>query len=89
MTVLDIDIDSLFDERFDLSITDYWSLNEEEKNHITDIVINQVFLTLKREPKSLSTYLRLLDDRIQKSIYHDEYEKAEIFKRIRYGIFPL
>ena len=89
MTTLDIDLDSLLDDRFDIELNQYWNLKEEEKNYITHIVVTQVFQTLRREPNTLPLYLRLLDDRIDYSIYHDEYEYAEIYSRIRYSLFPI
>lgn len=89
MTTLDIDLDNLLDDRFDIELNEYWSLTEDEKNYITHVVITQVFKTLQIDPDSLIIYLRLLDDRIRYSVYHEEYEHAEIYSRIRYSLFPI
>jgi hypothetical protein len=88
MTTLDIDLDTLLDDRFDIELKQYWNLTEDEKNYITDVVITQVFRTLRIDPNTLVLYIRLLDDRILYSVYHEEYEHAEIYKRIRYSLIP-
>jgi hypothetical protein len=88
MTTLDIDLDSLLDDRFDIDLNEYWSLTEDEKNYITQVVITQVFKTLHIDPNTLIIYLRLLDDRIRYAVYHEEYEHAEIYRRIRYSLLP-
>ena len=88
MTTLDIDLDTLLDDRFDIELNQYWNLTEDEKNYITHVVITQVFKTLQINPDTLILYLRLLDDRINYSVYHEEYEHAEIYRRIRYSLLP-
>jgi hypothetical protein len=89
MTTLDLDLDSLLDDRFDIDLNEYWSLTEEQKNYITQVVITQVFKTLHIDPNTLILYLRLLDDRIYYSEYHEEYEYAEIYRRIKYALLPI
>jgi hypothetical protein len=89
MTTLDLDLDSLLDDRFDIDLNEYWSLTEEQKNYITQVVITQVFKTLHIDPNTLILYLRLLDDRINYSVYNEEYEYAEIYRRIKYALFPI
>lgn len=66
----------------DIESKDYWKLSEEEKNNLTNSIISQVFVTLKKDIDSVPVYLRLLDERIKFSEYHQEFELAEVYRRI-------
>lgn len=84
-------IDSLGD-KYDIDIEDYWDLSNEDKDKISIIVIQFIYGTLKHQIETLPIYIRLIDDRVKSAEYHEEYEQAEIFNRIKkelLKIFPI
>jgi hypothetical protein len=83
MTNFSVDLLELLDDRYNIDIKDYWSLSNEEKDNLSNIVIQSLFAILKRQPETLPLYVRLIDDRVKLSEYHDEFEQAEIFNRIK------
>jgi hypothetical protein len=83
MTNFSVDLLELLDDRYNIDIKDYWSLSNEEKDNLSNIVIQSLFTILKRQPETLPLYVRLIDDRVKLSEYHDEFEQAEIFNRIK------
>ena len=83
MTNFSVDLMELLDDRYNIDIKDYWTLSNEEKDNISTVVIQSFFATLKQQPETIPIYIRLIDDRVKISEYHDEYEQAEIFNRIK------
>ena len=83
MTNFSVDLLELLDDRYDIDIKDYWTLTDEERDNLTQTVIQSLFATLKRQPETLPIYIRLIDDRLKLSEYHDEFEQSEIFNRIK------
>ena len=83
MTTFSLDLLELLDDRYDIDIKDYWTLSNEERHNVSIVVIESIFATLKRQPEVLPLYIRLIDDRVKLAEYHDEYEQAEIFNRIK------
>jgi hypothetical protein len=83
MTNFSVDLLELIDDRYNIDIKDYWTLSNEERDNLTQTVIQSIFATLKRQPETISLYITLVNDRIKISEYHDEYEQSEIFNRIK------
>ncbi len=83
MTTFSLDLLELLDDRYNMDIKDYWSLSNKERHNLSIVVIESIFDTLKREPATLPLYVRLIDDRVKLAEYHDEFEQAEIFNRIK------
>ena len=83
MTTFSPDLINLLGDRYDIELEEYWTLTNEEKDNITEVVLSSIFHTLKQDINTLPIYIRLIDDRIKFSEYHQEYENAEIFNRIK------
>lgn len=83
MSTFSVDIIDLLGDRYNIDLEDYWSLSNEERDNITITVIDSIFNTLKRQPNSIPLYIRLIDDRLKFAEYHEEFEQAEIFNRIK------
>jgi hypothetical protein len=83
MTTFSLDLLELLDDRYNMDIKDYWSLSNKERHNLSIVVIESIFDTLKRQPETFPLYIRLIDDRVKLAEYHDEYEQAEIFNRIK------
>jgi hypothetical protein len=83
MTTFSLDLLELLDDRYNMDIKDYWSLSNKERHNLSIVVIESIFDTLKRQPETFPLYIRLIDDRVKLAEYHDEFEQAEIFNRIK------
>ena len=83
MTTFSLDLLELLDDRYNIELKDYWSLSNEERDNISIVVLESIFYILKREPDTLPLYVRLVDDRVKFAEYHEEFEQAEIFNRIK------
>jgi hypothetical protein len=83
MSSFSVDLLELLDDRYDIDIKDYWKLSDEERHNVSIVVIESIFATLKRQPDTIPLYIRLIDDRLKFAEYHDEFEQAEIFNRIK------
>lgn len=83
MTTFSVDLLELLGDRYDIELEEYWSLSDEEKDNLSNIVIQSIFTTLKREPATFPLYVRLIQDRVKIAEYHDQFEEAEIFNRIQ------
>ena len=82
MNPIQYKIHAILDNRFDIDIEDYWELPEQDKEYITDIMVKEVLSLARNKRIDISFYLSELDDRRMESEYYQEYERAEIIKRI-------
>ena len=83
MTNFSVDLLELLGDRYDIELEEYWGLSNEEKDNLSQVVIQSIFATLKREPATFPLYVRLIHDRVKIAEYHEQYEEAEIFHRIK------
>jgi hypothetical protein len=83
MTTFSPDLIELLGDRYDIELEEYWSLTDEDKHNVTMVVLNSIFHILQRDKKTVPMYIRLIDDRIKYSEYHEEFEHCEIFNRIK------
>ena len=83
MTTFSLDLLELLDDSYNIDFKDYWTISSKERHNLSIVVIESIFATLKRQPEVLPLYIRLIDDRVKLAEYHDEYEQAEIFNRIK------
>lgn len=83
MTTFSPDLINLLGDRYDIELNEYWSLTDEEKDNVTAVVLHSIFHLLQRDKTTLPMYIRLVDDRIKYSEYHEEFEHCEIFNRIK------
>lgn len=76
-------LEDLLDGRYDIELDEYWKLPEDEKERITLIVVNVILNDLIKTEEQYQRYKMLLDVGIDVSITNEEYEKAEMLKRIK------
>ena len=83
MTTFSPDLLNLLGDRYNIELEEYWSLTNEEKDNVTEVVLNSIFHILQRDQNTVPMYIRLIEDRIKYSEYHQEFEHCEIFNRIK------
>jgi hypothetical protein len=83
MTTFSPDLLNLLGDRYNIELEEYWSLTNEEKDNVTVVVLNSIFHILQRDQNTVPMYIRLIEDRIKYSEYHQEFEHCEIFNRIK------
>jgi hypothetical protein len=76
-------LEDLLEGRYDIELDEYWKLPEDEKERITLIVVNVILNDLIKTEEQYERYKMLLDVGIDVSITNEEYEKAEMLKRIK------
>jgi hypothetical protein len=82
MTRLDIDLVSLLGDRYDIQMTEYFTLTEEERTYLAKYVVSKIFLTLRQNPEYARMYEFTLQDRIDELTFNEEYEHADLYQRI-------
>lgn len=81
--MLGFNLEDLLDDRYDIDISDYWVLTEEDKDRITEIVVTNVLVQLSLAPKYYPRYMELLDNSIKVAGEFEQYEKAEMLNRMK------
>lgn len=81
--MLGFNIEDLLDDRYDIDISDYWSLTDEDKDRITEIVVTNVLVQLSLAPNYYPRYIELLNDSIKVAGEFENYEKAEMLNRMK------
>jgi hypothetical protein len=76
-----VQVDLLLDSKYDIELIDYWKLSEEDKNELANLVVERVHKDLIKLD-NLPYHLSQLDDRRMESEQYQEYERADIIKRI-------
>ena len=74
-------VDLLLDSRYDIELEDYWNLPEEDKDELAELVVKQVHKGFKNL-NNLPYHLSQLDDRRMESVEDQEFERADMIKRI-------
>ena len=74
-------VDLLLDSRYDIELEDYWKLPEEDKDELAGLVVKQVHKGFKNLD-NLPYHLSQLDDRRLEAVEDQEYERADMIKRI-------
>ena len=74
-------VDLLLDSKYDIELEEYWNLSEEEKNHLSKLVVQQIHKGFKNLD-NLPYHLSQLDDRRMESEEDEEFERADMIKRI-------
>lgn len=70
---------SLVDNRFDIEVEDYFSLSNEERNELAEMIVNYFLPVLEEEPEALKVILIGLDILIGEAEFNEEYEKASLY----------
>ena len=74
-------VDLLLDSRYDIELEDYWKLPEEDKDELAGLVVKQVHKGFKNLD-NLPYHLSQLDDRRLEADEDQEFERADMIKRI-------
>ena len=74
-------VDLLLDSRYDIELEDYWKLPEEDKDELAALVVKQVHKGFKNLD-NLPYHLSQLDDRRLEADEDQEFERADMIKRI-------
>jgi hypothetical protein len=89
MTTFSVDLLELLGDKYDIELEDYWGLSNDDKDNLSQVVIQSIFATLKREPATFPLYVNLISDRVKIAEYHDQFEEAEIFNRIKQELLKI
>ena len=81
--MLGFNLEDLLDDRYDIDISDYWSLTDGDKDRITEIVVTNVLVQLSLAPNYYPRYMELLDNSIKVAGEFEQYEKAEMLNRMK------
>jgi hypothetical protein len=79
---MDLDLIGLLGDRYDIEMTDYFTLTEEERNYLAKYVVSKIFITLRNHPDYAMMYEFNLQDRIDELTSMEEYEHADLYQRI-------
>jgi hypothetical protein len=71
----------LLEEKYDMEVSDYFSLSEHDKNEIVDIVLGYYEVNLNIEPRMIHMYSSILKDSIKQAEMDEEFERCDIMKR--------
>lgn len=82
MTRLNLDLSELLGDRYDIAMSEYFTLTEEERNYLAKYVVSRIFLTLRNNPEYAKMYEFTLQDRIDELTFNEEYEHADLYQRI-------
>lgn len=74
-------VDVLLDSKYDIELEQYWDLSEEDKEQLAGLVVQQIHKGLKNL-NNLPYHLSQLDDRRMESVEDEEFERADMIKRI-------
>ena len=73
----------LLKTKYDIPVNDYFTLSDEDKEGIVDIVIQYYEKNLMVNPEMIYLYLKILTEQISISIESDQFERADIMTRTR------
>jgi hypothetical protein len=74
-------VDLLLDSKYDIELKDYWKFSEEDKEELAALVVQQVHKGFKNLD-NLPYHLSQLDDRRLEADEDQEFERADMIKRI-------
>ena len=70
-------------EKYLIPVSQYWSLPEENKQDITNSVVDNMFITLQNDPRLLHQYVFMLDTQMENALELELFEHADIVQRIK------
>jgi hypothetical protein len=70
-------------EKYAIPVKEYWSLPEKNKQDITSMVIDNMFMTIKDNPKLIHQYIFMLDVQMENALEVELFEHADIVQRIK------
>jgi len=69
--------------KYDIPVNDYFTLSDEDKEGIVDIVIQYYEKNLMVNPEMIYLYLKILTEQISISVESEQFERADIMTRTR------
>lgn len=81
--ILDFNLEFLVEERYEIPLNEYWNLSKEQKDELTEILYDIVFIILKQESVNYKFYMESLDESIELLTFNEEYEKVEILLKLK------
>jgi len=76
----------LLSEKYDIPVNKYFTLKEEEKQEIVDIVLEYYRSNLDVDPRLIHLYIGILNDQLRKAHDDEEYERCDIITRTMTGL---
>lgn len=76
----------LLSEKYDIPVQKYFTLKEEEKQEIVDIVLQYYKSNLDIDPRLIHLYIGILTDQLRKAKEEEEYERCDIITRTMTGL---
>jgi hypothetical protein len=70
-------------EKYAIPVSEYWSLPEENKEDISNTVVDNMFITLQQDPRLLHQYVFMLDVQMENALELELFEHADIVQRIK------
>lgn len=71
----------LLDSKYDIDMEQYWTLTEEDKNDLVNIIVEEIHKGIKNT-NDIPYHLSQMDYRRMESEHQDEFERADMIKRI-------
>jgi hypothetical protein len=81
--ILELDVEELLNNKYNIEIDEYWKLPEEQKKLITETLFSFILVMFDNNPSIYTTYMNLLKQSIQLKSEMNEYEKADILLRLK------
>ncbi len=73
----------LLRQKYDIPVEDYFTLSDEDKEGIVDIVIEYYKKNLEVNPEMIYLYFKILTDQISISVESEQFERADIMTRTK------
>jgi hypothetical protein len=73
----------LLKTKYDIPVEDYFTLSDEDKEGIVDIVIEYYKKNLEVNPEMIYLYFKILTDQISISVESEQFERADIMTRTK------
>lgn len=73
----------LLKTKYNIPVEDYFTLTEEEREGLIDIVIEYYKKNLIVNPEFIYLYLKIISDQISTAVEQDQYERADIMTRTK------
>jgi hypothetical protein len=73
----------LLRKKYDIPVEDYFTLTEDQKEGIIDIVIEYYKKNLEVNPEMIYLYFKILTDQISISVESEQFERADIMTRTK------
>ena len=71
------------DYKFEIELDDYFKYDEKSKEELTYAIFEFFIPYIKSEPKGITNVIRALKIMIDEAEYYEEYERADLFQRVK------